>query len=526
MKSTPDWIRVVAVVLLPLQFLTGCGWTPMPRSLRGQGDLARVTHLASKDGFLKAHLENGQVCLFNEWVVDEATHRVVGEGFRFDAARRLVSEGAVIAPLDSVVLFETNLAPRKMHPAIQALLIVVGVTVAAAAALAIYLAACGKSCTGSCPTFYVWDGNRHVLAAEGFSASVAPSLEATDLDALPAARVPGSELEVVMLNEALETHVVRSVRLRAVPRAGAARVIKTPAGTFWRAERLTPPARALAPEGDCSAALRALDGQERYSRADSTDLAACETIELEFDRPVIGRAGLAIGCRQSLITTYLFYQTLAWMGRSTGEWIARLETSGPAVRSRVEGVGRELGGIRVEVLDPVRGWVRAGDLSETGPIATDVHLVELPAVAGGVSRVRVRMARGAWRLDYVALAALTRQVESRVLDPVRVMRDGAADDAARRALLEQGEALTTLPGDRYTLVFKLPPEAADADLFLESRGYYLEWVRDEWLAEEDPGRVVALMMNPRGMLRSMAPAFKRQEAEQEAKFWEVTRGHL
>jgi hypothetical protein len=516
----------VAALLLPLHLATSCDWRPMSRGFQSRSEVARVAELTAKRGFLKAHLQDGGVLLFNEWSVDEPARRVVGQGFRFDAGRQLQSEGALAASLDSVVLFETNVAPHRLHPAVQALLIVVGVSLAVVAAAALALAACGKSCTGSCPTFYVWDGARYVLAAEGFSASVAPCLEATDLDAIPSGHVRDSEVEVVMLNEALETHVVRSVRLLVVPRAGSARVLKTAAGTFWRAGCLEPPRRALAAEGDCTAKLRALDGEERYSRADSTDLAARETIELEFDPPVVGRVGLAIGCRQSLVTTYLFYQTLAWMGRSTGDWIAALETSGPGVRSRVEGVGRELGGIRVEVLDPRRGWIDGGEVNETGPIATDVHLLELPQVAGGVKRARMRMARGAWRLDWVALAALTRQVEPVALDPVRVLRAGAPDDTARRALLPLGEALTTLPGDRYTLVFRLPPETGDLDLFLESRGYYLEWVRDEWLAEEDPGRVAALFMNPRGMLRTMAPAFKRQEAEQEAKFWEVTRGHL
>jgi len=316
------------------------------------------------------------------------------------------------------------------------------------------------------------------------------------------------------------------VRVLAAPRATGARVFAIPGGTFRVADHLIEPRRATAPEGDCTAALRALDGDERFSRTDSTDLTARETIELDFDGTSPDHNGLVIGTRQTLVTTFLFYQTLAWMGRSAGDWIAALEASGPGVRDRVGGPGRLLGGIVIEALDPKRGWVRGGEVFETGPIATDVHLLLLPDVKGGVRRVRLRMARGLWRVDYVALAHLGAPVVPVRLDPVRVMRGEARDDNALASLTDSTRTLVTLPGDRYTLAYRLTADYRNCDLFLESRGYYLEWIRQEWLADENPDRVISMMMNPRGTLRTLSPVFKRQEAQQEARFWQVIRGHL
>jgi hypothetical protein len=77
----------------------------------------------------------------------------------------------------------------------------------------------------------------------------------------------------------------------------------------------------------------------------------------------------------------------------------------------------------------------------------------------------------------------------------------------------------TLPGDEYTLVYRLPDDFADRELFLEARGYYLEWMREEWLAEENALRAAQLFLDPAAAMRAMAPEFKRREGEMEAVFW-------
>ena len=79
--------------------------------------------------------------------------------------------------------------------------------------------------------------------------------------------------------------------------------------------------------------------------------------------------------------------------------------------------------------------------------------------------------------------------------------------------------LTTLPGDIYTYSFRLPDNAGRYELFLESQGYYLEWLRDEWLSEENRSRAAQLILQPEQLLRDVAPEFKKQEAQMEALFW-------
>jgi hypothetical protein len=160
-----------------------------------------------------------------------------------------------------------------------------------------------------------------------------------------------------------------------------------------------------------------------------------------------------------------------------------------------------------------------GQTQETGPLATDVRVVPLPRLAPGATRLRLRLARGHWRIDYVALARLTARVSPLRLDPVEVRRGDTVDAQALALLTDSSRALVTLPGDEYTLAYRLPNDFARYELFLESRGYYLEWMRQEWMAEENPVRAMMMFLRPAEALRALAPEFKARESEMEAAFW-------
>jgi len=54
---------------------------------------------------------------------------------------------------------------------------------------------------------------------------------------------------------------------------------------------------------------------------------------------------------------------------------------------------------------------------------------------------------------------------------------------------------------------------------LESQGYYLEWMRNEWLGEENPDKVFQMLFNPQQYYKDLAPQFKKNEAEMEETFW-------
>lgn len=483
-----------AVVLL----VAGCDVKRLNRELVPGDRVASIDHRAP---YLKAHLRDGRVLVLSGWSADTLARSLKGTGRMLGVNRDVIAAGELAVALDSIALFETNVVHRA--PAVGALSVLTG----ASLALSAYCAANPKACFGSCPTFYAFDGTGSRLQAEGFSASVLPSLEATDVDALWRVPPPAGDFVLRMTNEAYETHVVRHVHLLAVPHAKDERAFATPDDRFERGRLLGPPSRALGPEGDLTAALAAFDGVERASLADSSDLAARETIDLEWSDPGEGSFGIVVARRQTLLSTYLFYQALAFMGRSAGDMLATLERNHP----KSGGWEPALGGIEVFALDAHGAWIRAGEDGETGPLATDVRMVPLPPTAGGPLHVRLRLTRGLWRLDWVALARRTGSAEPIRIKPYALTRAGGA------SVPDIDSTLVTFPGDEYDFHFRMPD--GSHELFLESRGYYLEWMRDEWLAEEDPMRALLMLARPEDSLRRLAPGFKAQEAGMERAFW-------
>jgi hypothetical protein len=502
--------RLVLLLLTCLLAAGGCA-NKLSRELTDPRD---YHSLDQESPYLKAHMQDGTVYVLRSWTAGD--HGVRGSGERQGINRTVLEQGWFEFPLDSVAIFETNRVSTSGGA------MALGILTAVSLGATVYCLSNEKACFGSCPTFYALDGDDFSLQAEGFSHAVSPSLEARDIDALYRATAAAGRVELRMTNEALETHVVREANLLVVPRLAGTRVFATGRGEFISAVALERPSSCSALEGDCFAAIEALDGRERYSEADSSDLATREIIDLEFDRTPPGELGIVIASRQTLLSTYLFYQSLAYMGTEVGSWYAALERGGEGLRDRVAGVGRLLGGIEVLVRDGDDDWQVAGQSWETGPLATDVRVVRLGRLehnAGHPLQIRLRMTRGLWRLDQVALAQLGGSLEPIRLKPHRVLSRGRKDDEARDRLTDPERMLVTLPGDEYTLLYRLPDASSDYELFLESRGYYLEWMRKEWLAEEDPARAAMIFFDPAGALRTLAPQYKKVEPLMEDLFW-------
>lgn len=502
------WLRVLALATVALLGVTACA----KRMQRTMAVPADVETLDRKAPYLKAHTRQGTVYVLAPWLHDVGAGAIRGTGTLLDVNRAVIDSGDFAIPLDSAVLFETNVV--RTSGSVAAL----GVLTGASLGLTAYCLSNTKACFGSCPTFYADTDDGTLLVAEGFSASIAPSLEARDIDALRRAPPTGPWYELRLTNEALETHVIRYADLLAVNRLGAAAVFADAANGFWRASAVLEPTSCEAPEGNCRASVRAFDGEERRSFADSADLAAREIVDLTFPFPGHGSLGVVIASRQTLLPTFLLYQTFAWLGSSAGTWLAALERADESTRGRLDGIARAFGGVEVLVQEDGGRWVWAGTVSETGPLGSDLRVLPLPEHVNG-HRVRLRMAKGAWRIDYVALASLRERAAPVRIPPSEVRHRGGRAPAVLETLLDSTAFLVTLPGDEYVLRYRLPDDFDDQELFLDSRGYYLEWMREEWMADENPARATKMFLDPAGTLRDLAPAFKQVEPDMEDVFW-------
>jgi len=501
--------RRLAVLLGPL-LAWACGLPTLTPHLHPTDS---VPTAGSPRARLKVHMTSGELYVLSRWTVRPDT--LEGSGARYSVGRDSTSSGAVQLALDSIALLETDTPGTAFPFGAQALAVMTTVF----GTITAICVADPKSCFGSCPTFYIEGDTLEIPRAEGFSSSIARALEARDVDALSGVPAKGSRFAVEMRNEALETHAVRQVRLLVAPRPAGGRVFAAADGRFYPSGPVLEPGSCRGPEGDCRRAVRDMDGVERWSAADSTDLATREIIELEFPS-ASGRLGVVIGARNTLLTTFLFYQSLAYMGSRAGEYLALLERTGPAFAGQALAMATLLGGIDVEVQEPGGTWRSLGSFREAGPIAVDQVAFPFFAPSGQTSvRIRLRMAKGSWRLDHVGLAPLGEPVFPVTLEPTMVSRAAGVDTGAGAALRDPERYLVTYPGDRYRIEFALPHADSAPELFLESRGYYYEWMRAEWLAEEDPAMVALILGNPAESLRRLARPYKDREASMERIFW-------
>lgn len=516
MKGKLIIIRKSARFLVPfsiIAFLAQCAPMYTHRLNREIKTISQASELNKKSRYLKVHMLDGKVYILSTWDVNEENNSVAGRGKLLDLNRNLLETGIFSIPLQDVAIFETNTLKPPPGISSMALLSVLSLTVT------VLCLSNPKACFGSCPTFYAWDGEKMTLQAEGFSSSVCPILEAQDVDALYLTKPQSQDLKIRMTNEALETHVIRQADILAVPRPEHGRTFVTQDKKFYQARRIHEPIKCAAQEGECLAAVLKYDGKERFSAADDKNLATRETITLEFGPITGGRSGLIIGFRQTLLTTYLFYQGLAYMGNSAGYWFAKLQRGDEKVTAYANSIGEVLGGIEVFIQNENDNWIPAGKIQETGPIASDIRMILIPQLERTPLKIKLRMTRGLWRLDYIALAELDKEVDPIRLRPETVFCEGKIDSDARSRLIETDKVLVTLPGDEYILVYELPSEYRHYELFLESQGYYLEWMRSSWIQEENLQKTIMMFKQPEKFLKVVAPEYKKIEPQMEELFW-------
>lgn len=493
MSSKPLVVSVIA--LLASLSCTGQPALHAPSTLQGTGGSVRV------------HARDGSVYNFTSWRRSGA--RLVGVGALYDAERRHVRSGTLTVAMTDVAVVEMEEAQlRGTDISLTALTVVSAGSVGLSAVCALRT----KACFGSCPTFYVPHRGAWTVQAEGYSTSVARALEADDLDDLPDAEPRDGALVVAMRNEAMETHVTRSVALR---------VVDAPAGsTAYRrfdSERFDALGAPVAPiavdEGVSLASFAARDGDEYAPVSDGVDLAHRAAVTLRFPAPGRDRVALALTARNSLMNTYVFYHLLALHGREGAAFNAALERNDPVALGALGAFDRALGGVEVDVHDPDGAWRHVATLPYIGPIARATREAAFQVRdANAPVELRLRFARAHWRFDAALLAPVVAEDLAAVTVWPRDVTGHARDlESVDARLRGEGARVVTLPGDELMLRFELPETHGHAAYFLAARGYYYEWLREEWLRDEDLPTARAYLEDPSRALRELAPAWQREE---------------
>ena len=480
--------------------------------------------LVSSQNIVKVHMKDGCLYLLDSLLTFDDSVTIYGGGVYYDQNRTIIKSNYSVPfilpalnfkiPLSDVALLETNDLKGLRGNAIMMALVSVPMSVITG-----YCLINPKACFGSCPTYYSWDGKDTSLMAEGFSSSILPSFEKADIDMLYSTKVTGNTFHLRLTNEALETHIIRYSDLLAFPRSKNERVFASQEGKFFVTTDIRSTSACRASEGDISEAVRKMDNHERYCSADRKNLAQREYIEMRFDSIPEGDHGLIIGCRQSLLTTFLFYQSLAYLGSSAGYFASRIESGDISLEKKVNKVWELLGGIEVFVQSSDGKWTKVSEINEMGPIATDVHLVPLPKTGTRKLNIKLRLTKGLWRIDYLAVGKLEKCIEPAVIHPVTVTTISGIEKNSDLQLSDTLNPLVTFPGDVYDLQYVLPVVPEEYEIFLKSKGYYIEWMRESWMKGESLKNAVLFFGFPKRYMRVAAADFKKIEPSMESNFW-------
>lgn len=414
-----------------------------------------------QNAFLKLHLKNGGLVVFKSWKLDTLKHTIIGNGYSFETNRKSRTKiyKSEIA-LEDCLLAETNdpYGVNVISPLIMTFPTILGLAT-------VPCLFNPKACFGSCPTFYSTDNDSLKIQAEGFSSSITKTLEATDIDYLEV-DPRDSIFSLVVKNEAYETHYIRNIDLLAFPLKDNENVMQTNFGFF----KVSNFSRIQNPDHNkLIEKLTYRDDNEYFSLSDSNDISEKESLILPINPQPAGSLGIVLTERQSLMTTFLFYQSLAYMGYGAGGLLATYEREVSKGHRVPVSIIDMLGGIEVEARIDGK-WYSIGEVNESGPIVSDTHLLPIE-INGTLDQIRLTMVRGLWRIDEVSIVNIGEKVEPLVIPPNELIHNGKNDLNLLAILRDTSSYLVNLPGAMETLNFKLP-EYENVELFLRSEGYY------------------------------------------------------
>ncbi|MDH5599014.1 MAG: hypothetical protein OEY34_07815, partial [Cyclobacteriaceae bacterium] len=362
----------------------------------------------------------------------------------------------------------------------------------------------------------------HYADAEGFSNAIMPSMEYDDIDALNTRDIRGKSFSITMKNEALETHCINEVKLLAIEKGKGERVFQSTGNEFYVCEETFEIHKARAAEGDVTSLLQWEDRMERFSLADEKNLNSREEIYLDFIKVNPNTdIGLILNFRQTLMTTYLFYSAMGYMGDEAGDIFAKLETDENLRDKLNDGIFKELGEIEIYLWDEGdKEWKFQDDFSETGPIAINRQFVPLKIKPSGTEvKIKLVLNKGHWRIDYAALATIKKRIEPKMIVADSILNKGLTDNRALADIHNPKAHLISMPGSEYKFFFTLPEEDKSYELFLYSKGYYLEWMREQWIKDKDLNKLRMMVEHPKKYLKNEASEYKQYEKTMEQQFW-------
>jgi hypothetical protein len=210
-------------------------------------------------------------------------------------------------------------------------------------------------------------------------------------------------------------------------------------------------------------------------------------VDLEFEVPRgSDQVALVFRLRNTLLNTVLLYDVmlkdqgflaLDWLGQDLERFFDKAQL-GLWYRDRM--------GMRISVWDDgkFRQVARVGD---QGPIAWKDVAVTLPVPESDRMRVRLSFVVDNWHIDWAGISPKVHRANARAVQLAQVeVPDMGPLVGGLKNLTSPDQAYVTMgPGEALHVRFDVgtAPEDRTRTFLLAAQGYYIEWMRHDWLNE-------------------------------------------
>jgi hypothetical protein len=430
----------------------------------------------------KAHLNDGSLIIFKDGFTI-GKNKISGTGMLYSIERVQIKTVYGVG-LDTVAFMEYYVSQVEGNSVLAALL---GPLVFAGGLANERIK---KAIFGSCPTIYSHDGENYSLQAECFSYSICPLAEARDLDRIDGGQPHDNEYKLKITNEALETHYINQLTLKYIDHS-------------TKYEAYPTDDQEIILFGPDNLVERAYDRNgteitELVNRKDSiwfqsdsgalnklTEQITEDWIELELRKPPeANQVILALRIRNTLLNTVLFYDVmLGSAGIKALDWMAGKNLN-PVYAWNFNRWYSSHFGLRVQIWNG-REFETVQRFGDCGPIAWRQVAINLEIPDIRELRIRLAFLPDNWMIDWVGVSEpvdespAVYQANCRSLN--KTGREKTEIDPG--LIIEADDAyLVTYPADVYQAVYQVAERNPDLirTYFLESQGYYIEWIRSKW----------------------------------------------
>jgi hypothetical protein len=382
---------------------------------------------------------------------------------------------------------------------------------------------------GSCPTIYTFDGNDYTLEAEAFSYSIAKMFETNDLDKLNKGRLINGEYILKVTNEALETHYINKMNLIVADYPQGFEALPTENQEIMLKGTDIQPMKVINRSGqDLSNLL--LNKDLMYYQTDTsitkqlTQKVTNDWIDVEVNVPEgVDKIYLGMNIRNTLLNTILLYDVMfGSQGFKAVDWLDK-SSYNIFYSWQFYRWYQKYFGIHIKKFNG-KEFKEVQRISDTGPISWHELGAIIPVEAGKTEHLRFEFIADNMQIDWLGLSFVgNEKCNGKVINCSELLDTYRNNKNSSINLFNNDDKdyFVTYPSDGFIMKYKVGevPDGMKRSFFITSRGFYIEWLRQDWLTKSTVPKGFEFDLNEES-IKVAARIWLSKKASFEREFYE------